>query len=262
MSLRRPIDSASTTARSASADQISPIKESQRLDLSTKTITFESAEDLLTYATTHWRDHFVTVSIWSQEILDVLSARPFFILISVDAPITLRWNRFCAQSTASGRDALDLESFVAKHDEHMYHQARGLAALPTQARIKLLNATTSLEKLWSSLDALRLTDESRIRPTWDQYFMTLANLAAKRSNCMRRQVGCVVIRDKRVISTGYNGTPRNVTNCNEGGCLRCNNSGGGGSALSTCRCVHAEENALLEAGRERIGGEATLYCTT
>lgn len=79
---------------------------------------------------------------------------------------------------------------------------------------------------------------------------------------MRRQVGCVLVREKRVMATGYNGTPRNVTNCNEGGCPRCNGGGGGGSALSTCLCIHAEENALLEAGRERVGGGAVLYCNT
>lgn len=93
--------------------------------------------------------------------------------------------------------------------------------------------------------------------------MQLADLAARRSNCMKRLVGCVIVREKRVISTGYNGTPRNVTNCNEGGCPRCN---GGtltrGAGLNTCLCLHAEENALLEAGRERIGDGAVLYCNT
>jgi dCMP deaminase len=74
----------------------------------------------------------------------------------------------------------------------------------------------------------------------------------------------VLVREKRVISTGYNGTPRHITNCNEGGCPRCNSSsgGGGGANLSTCLCIHAEENALLEAGRERVGGGAVLYCNT
>lgn len=134
--------------------------------------------------------------------------------------------------------------------------------MASQAQIKLLNSTTSLAKLQSSLDALNLTDPGRIRPTWDHYFMKLASLAARRSNCMRRQVGCVLVREKRVMATGYNGTPRNVTNCNEGGCPRCNGGGGGGTDLSTCLCIHAEENALLEAGRERVGDGAVLYCNT
>lgn len=92
--------------------------------------------------------------------------------------------------------------------------------------------------------------------------MTLSSLAARRSNCMKRRVGCVLVRSKRVISTGYNGTPRGLANCNEGGCARCNSAAEGGVGLSTCLCMHAEENALLEAGRERVGGGAILYCDT
>ena len=96
---------------------------------------------------------------------------------------------------------------------------------------------------------------------------------------MKRRVGCVLIRDKRVISTGYNGTPRNLKNCNDGGCQsvssldrsvhcsknvgpRCNAGHGAGVNLSTCLCIHAEENALLEAGRERIREGSILYCNT
>jgi dCMP deaminase len=91
--------------------------------------------------------------------------------------------------------------------------------------------------------------------------MTLATLASTRSNCMKRRVGAVLVRNYRVISTGYNGTPRNLTNCNEGGCRRCN--GGESGALNTCLCLHAEENALLEAGRERVGEKGgVLYCDT
>ena len=87
-----------------------------------------------------------------------------------------------------------------------------------QAEVKLINSSTSLKTLHTALDALNLLDEGRLRPSWDQYFMQLASLAAHRSNCMKRRVGCVLVREKRVVSTGYNGTPRNVQNCNEGGC--------------------------------------------
>lgn len=93
--------------------------------------------------------------------------------------------------------------------------------------------------------------------------MTLAHLASRRSNCMKRRVGCVLVHNSRIISTGYNGTPRNLRNCNEGGCARCNAAvASGGSSLSTCLCLHAEENALLEAGRERIRDGCILYCDT
>jgi len=92
--------------------------------------------------------------------------------------------------------------------------------------------------------------------------MQLASLAAQRSNCMKRRVGCVLVREKRVISTGYNGTPRGLKNCGDGGCARCNEGNSSGVGLGTCLCLHAEENALLEAGRERIREGAILYCDT
>ena len=97
--------------------------------------------------------------------------------------------------------------------------------------------------------------------------MALAALAAQRSNCMKRRVGAVLVGPgRRVLSTGYNGTPRGLTNCSEGGCPRCNDastgSTGDGHGLATCLCIHAEENALLEAGRERIREGSVLYCDT
>lgn len=174
----------------------------------------------------------------------------------------MRWRRFSSRCSEAGQTPPSLDQFVVRDDEHMYDADSGLAALPSQARIKLINGSTSIDKLWFALDGLNLIDPARLRPTWDQYFMTLASLAARRSNCMKRQVGCVLVREKRVISTGYNGTPRNVTNCNEGGCPRCNAGVSGGAALSTCMCIHAEENALLEAGRDRVGEGAVLYCNT
>jgi dCMP deaminase len=155
-----------------------------------------------------------------------------------------------------------LEEFVLRNDEHLYKPGTGLSALIERAQLKLLNSTTSISSLHRSLKALNLTNEARLRPSWDQYFMQLADLAAHRCNCMKRRVGCVIVREKRVISTGYNGTPRGMTNCNEGGCPRCNNASAAGVGHSTCLCLHAEENALLEAGRDRIGDTSTLYCNT
>lgn len=99
------------------------------------------------------------------------------------------------------------------------------------------------------------------RPPWDTYFMRLAFLAARRSNCMKRRVGAIVVRDNRVVSTGYNGTPRGLLNCSHGGCPRCNSNAATGSGLDECLCLHAEENAIMEAGAERCRG-CTVYSTS
>lgn len=138
----------------------------------------------------------------------------------------------------------------------------GTIHLLSRSHLQILNADATLQAYYEFLSTLDLPSPVRLRPTWDAYFMTLARLASQRSNCMKRRVGCVLVHNARIISTGYNGTPRNLTNCNEGGCARCNSASSGGAALSTCLCLHAEENALLEAGRERIRDGAVLYCDT
>ena len=91
--------------------------------------------------------------------------------------------------------------------------------------------------------------------------MRLAELAAARSNCMKRGNGAIITKDQRVISTGYNGMPFSLTNCNEGGCKRCNDNVHQGIDLDKCLCLHAEESAVMEAGRPRTLG-ATIYTTS
>ena len=104
--------------------------------------------------------------------------------------------------------------------------------------------------------------EKRQRPSWDRYFMDIAHVAATRSNCSRRQVAAVLVRDRQVVSTGYNGTPRGVKNCSDGGCPRCNSSAPSGSHLTECLCSHAEENAIVQAAYHGISiKDATLYTT-
>jgi len=83
---------------------------------------------------------------------------------------------------------------------------------------------------------------------------------ATRSNCMKRCVGAVIVNDLRIVSTGYNGTPFGSLNCNEGGCERCNSNQPSGTALDACLCIHAEENAVIEAGRAKAK-DGTIYVT-
>ncbi len=102
------------------------------------------------------------------------------------------------------------------------------------------------------------------RPSWDQYFMSIAHEVSRRSNCSARQVAAIVVRDKRIISTGYNGTPRNTKNCFEGGCPRCaaRTEATAGTRLEECTCSHGEENAIVQAAYHGISlKESTLYST-
>ena len=100
------------------------------------------------------------------------------------------------------------------------------------------------------------------RPSWDEYFMKIAQVVALRSNCSRRHVAAVIVKDKRIISTGYNGTPRGIRNCHEGGCPRCSSSAPSGTGLEECICSHGEENAIVQAAYHGIAvKDSTLYTT-
>ena len=101
---------------------------------------------------------------------------------------------------------------------------------------------------------------SQVKPPWDNYFMRIAYVSRARSNCMKRSVGAVLVKNKRIVSIGYNGTPQGMTNCMEGGCERCNANMGKGEQLEKCLCIHGEESAILECG-VHIAKGCTLYCT-
>ncbi|MDA0837278.1 MAG: dCMP deaminase family protein [Planctomycetota bacterium] len=101
------------------------------------------------------------------------------------------------------------------------------------------------------------------RPDWDEYFMRIAEVVSLRSNCIKRKIAAIVVKDRRIISTGYNGTPRGVKNCFEGGCPRCNDASiPSGTRLDECLCSHAEENSITQAAYHGTTlKEATLYST-
>ncbi|HIU64608.1 MAG TPA: cytidine/deoxycytidylate deaminase family protein [Candidatus Avacidaminococcus intestinavium] len=100
------------------------------------------------------------------------------------------------------------------------------------------------------------------RPDWDSYFMEMAQVAAKRATCLRRQVGAVIVKDKRILSTGYNGTPKGLPHCEEVGCLRAQLNVPSGKMHELCRGIHAEQNAIIQAAVHGVSVDGgTLYCT-
>ena len=100
------------------------------------------------------------------------------------------------------------------------------------------------------------------RPSWDEYFLQLARQAATRSTCLRREVGAVLVRDRRVLATGYNGAPRGVAHCLDVGCLRDELGIPSGERAELCRAIHAEQNAIIQAAIHGVAIEgATLYTT-
>ena len=104
---------------------------------------------------------------------------------------------------------------------------------------------------------------SRIRPSWDEYFMAIAQLAATRSTCLRRQVGAVITKDKKILATGYNGAPAGLKHCLDIGCLREKLNIPSGERHELCRATHAEQNAIVQAATHGVSiKDSVLYSTT
>lgn len=101
------------------------------------------------------------------------------------------------------------------------------------------------------------------RPSWDAYFMELAHVVAKRSTCLRRSVGALLVRDKHILATGYNGAPTGLPHCAEVGCLRERLGIPSGERQELCRGLHAEQNAIIQGALHGVSVHgSTLYCTT
>ncbi|KAJ1814627.1 Deoxycytidine monophosphate (dCMP) deaminase [Coemansia sp. RSA 2598] len=282
-------------------------------------LTFSSAKKILEHITPRWRTNYVTTDITNPVDLYLLWKRPFTLVVGIDAPMGVRYRRYCLKNASDGSQKLSLEQFVDLDDEALYScqlpppEAKNmvdlslgtLAASPAgskeaamavalkaetepqplmspvirntseahelnlkrvlaSANVSIANTFPTIEELHMYLDRIDLTNGERIRPSWDTYFMLLSELASHRANCMKRKVGCILVKDNQIIATGYNGTPKGITNCNEGGCPRCNDGTPCGVSLDHCLCIHAEENALLEAGRGRVRNAdgVVLYCNT
>jgi dCMP deaminase len=195
--------------------------------------------------------------------VEVLRAHtPDFQLVWVDADIDVRFARLQARGRPG--DPQTLEKLRELEDRELGSDdpaAQQLDAVRAMADFVVRN-DAGLDSLYTSIRSVFRESLFFERPSWDDYFMSIAQVVASRSNCVKRKVAAVVTLDRRIISTGYNGTPRGTRNCNEGGCPRCNDLAPGGTALAECVCSHGEENAITQASYHGVslrGG--TIYST-
>lgn len=200
-------------------------------------------------------------SIRNPEEVNFLKTFPSFFLIHIDAPEDIRFQRIIRRSRKG--DVSDLQSFrEAEAKELKASDPAGQSLLDTisMADFTILN-DSDLDTLYRRIKEVFREAAQRIsKLSWDEYFMKIAEVVAERSSCVKRRAAAVVVRDKRVISTGYNGTPIGVLNCNEGGCERCLSLATSGSNLSECVCSHAEENAIVQAALHGVSLKgATIY---
>jgi dCMP deaminase len=207
--------------------------------------------------------NYVIDSIRNPQEVDVLRSRNDFTLLALEAEQGTRFER----SRKRGREnaAQTMSQFAEEEARELDsdNPARQQLNATRQKADLIVTNDGTLEELHRRLDALLPPLMSRfMRPTWDEYFMSIARVVAMRSNCMKRKVAAIIVKDMRVVSTGYNGTPRGAKNCNEGGCPRCNSMAASGTALDECLCCHGEENAITQAAYHGTSVKgATLYST-
>ena len=185
-----------------------------------------------------------------------------FHLVWVDAKLETRFARMRARGRSGDPQTVAelerLESLERGSDDP---NAQQLDAVEAEADYRITNDDT-LEAFQKQIELWVQSNLGFARPGWDDYFMSIARVVASRSNCVKRKVAAVVTIDRRLISTGYNGTPRGTRNCNEGGCPRCNSLALGGTRLDECLCSHAEENAITQAAYHGVSLKgATIYST-
>ncbi len=210
----------------------------------------------------HDRNYVIDSIRHPAEVKELRALGSAFKLIWVEAQEGTRFERLRARARPGDPESLEalreLEGSELASEESGGQRLLDVRALADHT----VTNDGSLEVLQEQVQAFLSGNLHFERPDWDDYFMSIARVVATRSNCVKRKVAAVLTIDRRVIATGYNGTPRGTRNCNEGGCPRCNAFGPGGTDLGECLCSHAEENAITQSAYHGVRvREATLYTT-
>ncbi len=207
--------------------------------------------------------NYVIDSFRHPQEVELFRSQNHFHLVHVTALPELRFERICSRKRESDPTNFEefqkLEQIEANHpDQH----GQQLEATGKLADVEIENNHSIKELQEQVKEMIRRLAAAQERPSWDVYFMNIAKVVALRSNCLKRKVAAVIVKEKRIISTGYNGTPRGIKNCNEGGCPRCNSFTSSGANLEECYCSHAEENAITQAAYHGVNmKESSLYTT-
>ena len=206
--------------------------------------------------------------IRNPEEVKELRQRPDFFLVAVDAPEETRFKRMLARPRGE-KDPKTMREFrkLDKSDKGVGQKdnAQQVGKCMKMADIVIINDKTldilhkKCEKMLEDVERRKLKSS---RPDWDEYFLKMALLVAERSTCRRHHIGAIIVKNKRVISTGYNGAAAGVKDCLELGCLKDQLKLASGEFQEKCRAIHAEQNAIIQAALHGISTEGTtLYCT-
>lgn len=211
--------------------------------------------------------NWTVTSIRHPAEVDMLRERPDFVMVFVDADQQVRFER--SLNRARPGDPKTFADFQ-KEEARQMNAAGGdpatqQLALTREMADARLDNSGSADDFKAAIVAFAqkaLFEKFLPRPEWDEYFMMMAEVASTRGNCIKRRVGAVIVQNRQVVSTGYNGMPTGIKNCCDGGCPRGAALADSGTALSECLGVHAEENSIIQAAAHGVPVRgATLYCT-
>jgi dCMP deaminase len=188
------------------------------------------------------------------------------IMVGVDAPVELRFERLLSRKRESDPKTLDdFKKMEARDRGDKESEVGQQVDKCLELSDHILVNDSTLETLKTKVEYILLkekTKENPKRPTWDEYFIKIAALVGERSTCLRHKVGAVIVKDKRLLSTGYNGAVKSVKDCIEKGCLRDELKIPSGTRHEICRAVHAEQNAIIQAAFYGVDTRnAIMYCT-
>lgn len=202
--------------------------------------------------------NYVIDSIRNPGEVEELKKRKDFVLVYVAAPPDQRFERM--KKREREEDPKTFDGFMLI-DEEEAAQLRGCIEMADR---RIIN-DSDIPSLHKKIDVLVPAISSSLkikRPSWDEYFMNIAKMVSTRSNCLKRHVAAIIVQDRKIISTGYNGTPRGTKNCDEGGCPRCRSYAEGGTKLEECFCSHGEENAIVQAAYHGVSTKGSTIYTT
>ena len=213
-------------------------------------------------------ENHVFTSIGNLGELELLQKREDFILVNVLCPDRLRLRRIMSRKlSGQARTVKELRK-QERLENGNDPNAQQLEKVAAKARIILKN-DSSREKLKEKVHRLvkdwlfKLQDS---RPDWDHYFMNIAEQVKSRATCLSAKKGTIIVKEKMIISSGYNGTPKGIRHCTSGGCLRCTSRHLGkiksGSYSEPCICCHSEENAIVQAAYNGVSTKGAVLYTT
>lgn len=187
---------------------------------------------------------------------NILMNKSTFRLIRIHSIVKRRYENYLIR-TQNNKDESSFDNFLKLDEEHSnrykLHKFNSTITYNIVNKKSLEDFRQNILMFWNEVNR-------KFRPEWDDYFMKVALHVADRASCVKTKVGAVIVKDKRIVSTGFNGTPVGLPNCQDGYCPRCHKNYKQGEGFESCFCIHAEENSIIEVGREKCKG-STIYVT-